>query len=236
MAADRGQDNPLRSAIEQTSGLAIVRDLPIHKPPYLKFISGGRDEHIVNLPGNILFVGLEPKSWDPDTANSAIDQVMARVDPEDFRYAGIEPRGNARFGFVQIEQTFPEASVIIETSSTIRTEDPELQRRLKEAHKRESGEVKVTATTYTPRNDVYAFFYPSLGLANLAADVKVFESTPRGWKPESVGGLIGAMHELSAEYVGELQVNNEQEALAAIGARYMPAVTGSAALTALFRS
>ncbi len=236
MAADRGQDNPLRTAVEQTSGLTIVRDLPIHRPPYLKFISGGRDGDFVNLPGNILFVGLEPKSWDPNAANDKIDRIMKDVEPEDFRYAAIEPRGKARFGFVQIQQKFPEASVTKETSSVIRTDDPELQRRLKEAHDRDSGEVKTTITSYEPRNDVYAYFYPSVGLANLAADIKVFESTPRGWKPETVGGLIGAMHELSGEYLGQLIINNEEEALAAIGKKYMPEVTGSAALTALFRS
>ena len=236
MAADRGQENPLRTAVEQTSGLTIVRDLPIHKPPYLKFIPGGRDGDIVNLPGNILFVGLEPKSWNPEAANGMIDKVMATLEPEDFRYASIEPRGAARFGFVQIQQSFPEAPVIIETSTTTTTEDPELQRRLQEAHGRESGQVKVTAITYHPANDVFAYFYPSAGIANLAADIKVFESTARGWKPETVGGLIGAMHELAGEYVGQLLINNEQEALAALAKKYMPEVTGTAAVAALFRS
>lgn len=229
MAVDRGKDNPLVAAIEQTPGLTIVRTLPTFEPPYFKLgviLPRTRERRgIAFAPGETLFVALEPKSY-------VIAELEDRTSGVALKTPGVghifHPYENTRlgalyFGGIPAVEQLPSFKFLKGGSSSI--EDPELRAALEEAQKRPGAKKYRTGSKFDLTRTSYAAIYPSMEVATLAADLHEYSLTHEGPAPLHSFPLAhyGALSNLSIADTRRLAAaTDELPIIQEIGARYIP--------------
>lgn len=236
MPADRGQDNPLKAAIEQTPGLVIARTLPLFPPPYFKLmenLSPARGERVETAiaPITTLFVGLKPRSYDIPLTNGRITEVVrniqvGRVHTEDAHYEQ-KPPGNFHFGLVTLKQTeLP--PVVIGSDGKPFIEDPDLQVLLDEAQRNETRTFE-PGMIFDTEETTHAQFYPSREIAILAADLHQYHlDNPNSPYPtrrqmyKAYGAMIGMT---AADLTRLASASDEKPILEEIGSRFIPGYT-----------
>lgn len=237
MVADRGKDNPLKLAIQETPGLTVVKTRSAFKEPYLKLgkeVSAENGE--AQLNPQLLFVAFSPATYSLDIMRNRARSVGFRVaalkaDTDDVKVTvAIDDHHTHKVYFGSIHLTEPlnhVSPVTIETQTIYNTEDSDLSKLLLDAQRVRAGEAKTTNTIYIPQRSTIAVFYPSEALAGLAVQLKDYDDEHTGPKPPGYPtnpqGYCGAITNLKRDDFYLFQNGkNADGALDMLGHKYLP--------------
>lgn len=232
MAADRGLDNPLKTAIEQTPGLTIVRTLPIYRPPYFKLAVANPAEvterGIAFAPGDTFFVGLDPRSYDVDLQNQAVVEIFNKLGKgaQAIHPSNREVGDSMRFGGVRLKENLPSFESLKDGAFNI--EDPDLKKALEEAQRQPGARTYRAGIVFDTTRTSYGAIFPSIEVATLAADLHEFSLAHTGPYPlhSFPFSTDGAMDSLGGKDVQRLAaVSDELPIIQEIGSRYIPGYT-----------
>ena len=174
MAADRGKDiaAPLKQALAETPGLTVVRIVPRSTNAALKLGYGGRGmSGQAFVRGEVLFVGFNPSTFDPEGMNRKIEEVAEKITEGQVKpyHASLEPSG-ANLGNITLVETLP--SVKMRRTDTYSTDDPDLANLLLDAQGVQVGKRNTRVVSFATTRTSEAVFYPSESVASFAADLK----------------------------------------------------------------